>query len=145
MQVRIRPGVKNHTEAFARFHRVTCDKPFDDGGSDTGMTPEELLLSAVGCSAMQHAAAYLRSRGLSLDGFQLGVSAEPSDSGLGQIAMYVEAPGLTAHKREAVLKSIEASPLFRTLAKPNGVSLGFLSRVAENAAIGAGEAPPPLL
>ena len=63
MQIRIRPGAKNHTEAFARFHRVACDKPFDDGGGDTGMTPEELMLSALGCSAMQRAAVICAREG----------------------------------------------------------------------------------
>lgn len=45
-----------------------CDKPFNNGGTDTGMTPEEMMLCALGSSAMQRAAAYLRSRGLALDG-----------------------------------------------------------------------------
>lgn len=131
MQVRIRPGAKNHSEAFARFHRVTCDKPFDDGGADTGMTPEELLLCALGCSAMQRAVAYLRSRGMSLDGVELRVSAEPSGSGLGEIAIDVEAPGLTARKREAVLRSIDGSSLYQTLISPHPVRLGMLTGVAE--------------
>jgi uncharacterized OsmC-like protein len=131
MQVRIRPCPRNGTEAFARFHRVTCDQPFDDGGGDTGMTPEELMLSAIGSSAMQHAAAYLRSRGLSVDGVEVRVSAEPTVAGLGEIAIEVEAPGLTARKRDAVLRSIDASPLYLTLVNPQGVRLGMLTAVAE--------------
>lgn len=131
MQIRVRPGAKNHTEAFARFHRVMCDKPFDDGGADTGMTPEELMLCALGSSAMQRAAAYLRSRGLALDGVELRVSAEPSESGLGQITIDVEAPGLTARKREAILKSIDTSSLYQTLSAPHPVRLGMLTAVAE--------------
>lgn len=147
MQVRIRPGARNHTEAFARFHRVMCDQPFDDGGNDTGMTPEELLLSALGASAMQRAAAYLRSRGLSLDGVELRVSAEVAESGLSEIAIDVEAPGLTARKREAILKSIDTSPLYRTLIRPQGVRLGMLTNVAEKSAqVGVdAEVSPPLL
>jgi uncharacterized OsmC-like protein len=131
MQVRIRPGAKNHTEAFARFHRVTCDKPFDEGGAEAGMTPEELMLCAIGSSAMQRAVAYLRSRGLSLDGVELRVSAEPTASGLGEIAIDVEAPGLTPRKREAVLRSIDASSLYQTLLRPHAIRLGMLTGVAE--------------
>lgn len=131
MQVRIRPGAKNHTEAFARFHRVACDKPFDDGGNDTGMTPEELMLCALGSSAMQRAVAYLRSRGMSLDGVELRVSAEPSGSGLGEITIDVEAPGLTQRKRESVLRSIDASPVYQTLVHPHPVRLGMLTDVVE--------------
>jgi uncharacterized OsmC-like protein len=133
MQVRIRPGAKHHTEAFARFHRVACDKSFDDGGTDTGMTPEELMLCALGSSAMQRAVAYLRSRGMSLDGVELRVSAEPSGSGMGEITIEVEAPGLTARKREAILRSVDASPVYQTLIHPHPVRLGMLTEVAEKA------------
>lgn len=147
MQIRIRPGARNHTEAFARFHRVACDKPFDDGGGDTGMTPEELMLSALGCSAMQRAAAYLRSHGLSLDGIELRVSAEATESGLGEITIAVETPGLTARKREAILKSIDTSSVYQALVNPPGVRLGLLTAVAEidEAAVADGKASPHLL
>ena len=139
MQVRIRPGAKNHCEAFARFHRVSCDKPFDDGGGDSGMTPEELMLCALGCSATERAVAYLRSRGLSLDGVELRVSAEPSGSGLGEIAIDVEAPGLTARKREAVLRSIDASSIYQTLIRSHPVRLGMLTGVAEKGELDAAD------
>lgn len=131
MLVRIRPGAKQNSDAYARFHRVTCDKPFDDGGSEAGMTPEELMLCALGSSAMQKAVAYLRSRGMSLDGMELRVSAESNGSALSQIAIDVEAPGLTARKREAVLRSIDTSPLYQTLIQANPVRLGMLTGVAE--------------
>jgi len=139
MQVRIRPGAKNHTEAFARFHRVACDKAFDDGGSDTGMTPEELLLCALGSSAMQCAAKYLRSRGMPVDNIELRVSAEPSGSGLGEIAIDVEAPGLTARKREAVLRSIDGASVYQTLIAAHPVRLGMLTQVAEKVEVDGGE------
>lgn len=137
MQVRVRPGSKHNTDAFARFHRVTCDKPFDEGGSEAGMTPEELMLSALGSSAMQKAVAYLRSRGMSLDGLELRVSAEPTGSGLSEIAIDVEAPGLTARKREAVLRSIDQSVLYQTLLRANVVRLGMLTGVAERTEVAA--------
>jgi putative redox protein len=123
MQVRIRPGVRNHTLAFARFHRVSCDKPFDDGGADTGMTPEEMLLCALGSSAMHRVADYLRSCGLAPDGIELRVSAEPGASGLGEITIDLDAPGLTPRKREAILKAIDSSLLYQTLVSPRPVRL----------------------
>jgi putative redox protein len=55
MEVRIRHGSDKQSEAFARFHHVICDQPFDEGGSDSGMTPPELMLSALGCCAMHYA------------------------------------------------------------------------------------------
>ena len=105
------------------------------------------MLSALGCSAMQRAAAYLRSRGLSLDGVELRVSADPTESGLGEVAIDVEAPGLTARKREAILKSIDASTIYQALVKPQTVRLGLLTSVAEKDAgsVADGEAAATVL
>src|ERR1035441_4092130 len=38
-------------EASTRGHRVICDQPPDNGGSDTGMTPPEYLLVSLGICA----------------------------------------------------------------------------------------------
>ena len=35
-------------EASTRDHRVTCDQPAGNGGSDSGMTPPEYLLVSLG-------------------------------------------------------------------------------------------------
>ena len=66
MEVRIRHGKDKQSEAFARFHRVVCDQPFDEGGSDSGMTPPELMLASLGCCGMHYATEYLRARNLVL-------------------------------------------------------------------------------
>jgi hypothetical protein len=47
MEVRVRHGTGKQTEAFARFHRLLCDQP-SEGGADSGMTPPEVMLSALG-------------------------------------------------------------------------------------------------
>jgi uncharacterized OsmC-like protein len=43
-------------EASARGHRVVCDQPPDNGGSDRGMTPPEYLLVSLGTCAGFYAA-----------------------------------------------------------------------------------------
>src|SRR5215472_16405356 len=76
MTVRIRHKKNKQSHAYAGFHRVICDQPFAQGGEDSGMTPPELMLSALGCCAMHYAAEYLRVRGLETENVEIRVSAE---------------------------------------------------------------------
>lgn len=120
MEVRIRNGKDNRSEAFARFHRIVCDKPFDEGGSDCGMTPLELMLSALGCCAMRDAADRLGAASRTLDNVELRISAEKGGWPVRvvEIGIEVNAPGLGARDRKALMKAIEACLLHRTLADP---------------------------
>src|ERR1017187_9188141 len=62
-------------EVAARKHSLVCDQPAENGGSDEGMTPPELLLASLGTCAAYYASAYLRKRGLPLDGVEVRVTA----------------------------------------------------------------------
>src|SRR5271154_3433202 len=117
MEVRIRHGKDVQSEAFARFHRVVCDQPFDEGGSDNGMTPPELMLSALGCCAMHYATEYLRARDLAFDSTELRISATKGGhpERLTAIEIEVDAPALGIRAREGLLKAIDACLLRRTL------------------------------
>ncbi len=133
MEVRIRPGRGKQTEAFARFHRVVCDQPFDEGGTDIGMTPPELMLSSLGCCAMHYAVEFLRARHLAVDHLELHVSAAKSARPvrLTDIAIQVDAPGLTAKARDGLMAAIKACILHRTLAGPAGIDVSMTTSVAE--------------
>jgi putative redox protein len=133
MEVRIRHGKDLQSEAFARFHRVVCDQPFDEGGGDNGMTPPELMLSALGCCAMHYAVAYLQTRKLALDDVELKVSATKGGQPIRliEIGIEVDAPGLASRAREGLIKSIETCLLHRTLADPPKVSVSMATRVTE--------------
>lgn len=133
MEIRVRHGKGKQSEAFARFHRVVCDQPFDEGGMDTGMTPPELMLSALGCCAMHYAVEYLRARGLPLDKIEVTVSAEKGDrpARLTEIGIAVDVPGLTGHFREGLLKTVESCLLHRTLLNPPQVNIRMATPLAE--------------
>jgi putative redox protein len=133
MEVRIRHGKDLQSEAFARFHRVVCDQPFDEGGGDNGMTPPETMLSALGCCAMHYAIAYLRTRKLALGDIELKVSATKGGRPvrLVEIGIEVYAPGLTAQAREGLIKSIETCLLHRTLADPPKLSVSMATQVTQ--------------
>lgn len=60
----------------ARGHQVMCDQPTSDGGTDTGMTPPELLLASLGSCAAYYAEQYLRTRSLPDNGLSVAVTAE---------------------------------------------------------------------
>ncbi len=76
MEVQIRHLGNVRFEASARGHRVFADQPVENGGSDGGMTPPELLLAALGTCAGHYAAQYLKSRSLAAEGLEVRVSAE---------------------------------------------------------------------
>ena len=62
-------------EVAARKHSLVCDQPAENGGSDEGMTPPELLLASLGTCAAFYASAYLKKRGLPREGVEVRVTA----------------------------------------------------------------------
>ena len=54
-------------EVAARGHRVICDQPLDNGGSDKGMSPPEFLLASLATCAAYYAAQYLKTRQLAAE------------------------------------------------------------------------------
>jgi uncharacterized OsmC-like protein len=103
--------------AGARGHRVLCDQPRDNGGSDSGMTPPEFLLVALGTCAGFYAAQYLKARGLPAAGLEVKVSAEKAKlpARIGQFRVEVLAPALDPRHEEGVLRAVKACLVHNTL------------------------------
>lgn len=127
MEVRIRHAEGKQSEAYARFHRLVSDQPFADGGADYGMTPPELMLSALGCSVMHFAAEFLRSRYLALDNVEVRVTGTTAGQPLRltEIGIEVDAPGLNAMRREGLMRALHSSMLYQTLVNPPQVEIGL--------------------
>jgi uncharacterized OsmC-like protein len=104
-------------EASTRGHRVVCDQPRENGGSDIGMTPPEFLLASLGTCAGFYAAKYLESRRLSATGLEVRVEAEKATlpARLAKFRIEVIVPELDALHEAGVLRAVRACLIHNTL------------------------------
>jgi putative redox protein len=118
MEVRVTQleGVKFAVQA--RSHSILCDQPAENNGTDTGMTPPELLLASLATCAAFYAAEYLRTRNLAESGLQVSVSAEKllKPARVGNFRIHVESPiPLTTEQSEAMSRSVHHCLVHNTL------------------------------
>lgn len=111
--------------AEARQHRVQLDQPTEDGATDHGMTPAELLLSALGGCVGQYVAQYLQLRGLSAEGLLVRVQAEPSPGPLRlrDFQVQVIVPSLNTRQLRALEKSFPAGLVQNAIAFENSLRI----------------------
>ena len=104
-------------EASARGHRVICDQPLDNGGSDAGMTPPEFLLVSLGTCAGFYAVQYLKARSLAHGDLEVKVGADKATlpARLGQFRIEVIVPGLDPQHQAGVLRAVKACLIHNTL------------------------------
>jgi putative redox protein len=107
-------------EAHTRGHRVMCDQPAANGGADTGMTPPEFLLVALGTCAGFYAAQYLKARSLSAAGLEIKVAAEKAQhpARLGSFRIEVHAPQAPAEHEAGLARAVKACLIHNTLLHP---------------------------
>lgn len=120
MEIRVQHLEEVKFQATAGAHSIVCDQPENNGGSDAGMTPPELLLVSLGTCAGFYAAQYLRNHHLSQHGLEVVVSAEKAKAParLGNFRVEVTVPGL-AHEHEAgLMRSVNACLIKNTLMQP---------------------------
>ena len=108
-------GVKFGVQA--RGHRVICDQPADNGGSDTGMTPPEFLLASLATCAAYYVAQYLKVRQLPSGDLKVRVTAEKAQQPARLAAFRVEvmAPGLDERHQEGILRAAKACLIHNTM------------------------------
>src|SRR5690242_20340786 len=104
-------------EAVSRGHKVVCDQPPDNGGTDTGMTPPEFLLVSLGTCAGFYAAKYLETCKLASSGLQVRVSAEKATAParLAQFQIEVIIPDLPPEHEAGVYRAVKACLIHNTL------------------------------
>ena len=112
-------------EATARGHRVVCDQPRENGGSDAGMTPPEFLLVSLGTCAAYYAAQYLRTRGLNTDHLVVRVSADNATQPalLASFVIDVETPDLDSKHSDGLRRAVKSCLIHNTLCHPPAIDL----------------------
>jgi len=123
--------------AEARKHRLVIDQPAEDGATDHGMSPSEMLLVSLGSCIGQFVAQYLSMRGLSSDGLQVSVAAERTTRPLRLSGFRVEviAPGLSDRQLRGLEKTLATAGLVHgAIARENTV------RITAGTARASGEA-----
>jgi uncharacterized OsmC-like protein len=101
----------------ARGHRVICDQPVNNGGSDEGMSPPEFLLASLASCAAYYAAEYLKARSLPAEGLSVKVTAEKAlhPARLGTFLIELTVPDLNERHEAGILRAAKACLIHNTL------------------------------
>ncbi len=115
VDVRYLDGVR--FESDARGHRTLCDQPIPSGGTDSGMTPPEFLLAALGTCAGYYAVEYLKVRGIPADGLTVRVEAgkAANPARLSSFRIDVTMPLLEDQHHQGVLRAVKKCLIHNTL------------------------------
>ena len=115
-------GVKFEVEA--RGHRVVCDQPAANAGTDAGMSPPEFLLASLGTCAAFYAAQYLHARSIPAAGLSVRVTAEKAraPARLGRFRIEVRAPELPEDRhKDGILRAVHSCLIHNTLLCPPAI------------------------
>ena len=112
-------------EVAARGHRVICDQPVDNGGSDAGMSPPEFLLASLATCAAYYAAQYLKARKLPAQELKVRVSAEKATQPARLALFHIEVtvPGLDDHHQAGILRAVRSCLIHNTLLGGPGIEI----------------------
>ena len=106
------------TQVSARGHTVRADEPGELGGADTGPTPYELLLGAVGTCKVITAKMYADRKGWALTGARAELMHDRPQGRGGpeeiRVALVFEGD-LTDEQRRRLLEIAEKCPVQKTI------------------------------
>jgi uncharacterized OsmC-like protein len=126
MEVYVKLSGDVRFEVAARKHSLVCDQPAENGGSDEGMTPPELLLASLGTCAAFYASAYLKKKGLPREGVEVRVTAAKAGppARLDDFRIEVNIPlALSEADRAGVEQAVHHCLIHNTLLKPPTIQI----------------------
>jgi putative redox protein len=109
------------TQLEARTHRWLADEPLDDGGSDQGATPYEMLLGALGACTAITIRMYAKHKGIELRraDVQLELVPPTSDQPETQIKRTIFLEGdYDESVRQRLLQVANRCPVHKVLTHP---------------------------
>ncbi len=117
MEVNVRHLGNSKFEVCARGHRLICDQPRDNGGSDSGISPPEFLLASLATCAGYYAAEYLKTRSLPAENLHVRVVAEKAQNParLGSFQIEVTVPGLEERHQIGISRAVKSCLIHNTL------------------------------
>jgi putative redox protein len=96
-------------------HRLRADEEKDKGGDDTGASPHELLLAALGSCTAMTLKVYAERKGWPLRDVHVSLNGTQTDSGL-VISRQLSLDGdLDAEQRQRLLEIADKCPVHKTL------------------------------
>lgn len=136
MEVNVQHLGNSRFEVFARGHRLVCDQPRENGGSDAGMTPPEFLLASLATCAGYYAAEYLKARGLPAGDLRVRVVAEKAQNParLGSFHLEVTVPGLDERHQTGILRAVKSCLVHNTLLHTPEIEIAIETAVLTPAA-----------
>ena len=109
-------GTYRH-DVEVRDHHVISDEPEDNGGDDTGPSPQELLAASLAACTAITIEMYANRKGWNIGDIGVDVNYEPAQRGSPtKFAMEITLPKeLPEEQRERLLQIAAKCPVHRTL------------------------------
>ena len=100
-----------------RAHQLTADEPEDQGGDDTGPSPQELLAASLASCTAITMEMYARRKGWNVDGLEVDVDYQPPERGsVTRFQLVMKMPAHLSEEQVEKLQVIAAKcPIHRTL------------------------------